>query len=73
MTYKVIAWFGEGHEMAETEYFGSEKAAREYIEEIRQEGYSGELSLILDEWEGTYVDMCRVNGVTPGIDCPAFV
>lgn len=79
-TYVVRSWAeGDERTTTEMEYFGSLQAARTYIEEIKAEGYSGELLMLLDEFQGEeqdsdyYFDPCAYNGVRPGIDCPVFV
>lgn len=78
-TYVVRSWTdGDEQNNVEMEYFGSLAAARAYIEDIKADGCSGELLLLVDEFVGEqdaeyYYNPAMFNGIRPGVDCPAYV
>ena len=47
--------------------------AEAFARECAEDGESVELLNVMRTFEAQPVDMCAFNGVTPGIDCPAFV
>lgn len=71
--YKVMSWAQPDYSDAATEIFSSEAAARSFIRDILADGYHAELSMVLEEFEPEPESLCQYNGITPGVDCPAFI
>ena len=55
------------------EAFESRDRAESYAQEYADEGIYCELLEVMRTFEAKHIDLCKYNGVEPGIDCPAFV
>lgn len=63
-------FFPEDREFTPSE---TRSKAESFARECAADGCYCEVLSCLRSFEAQPVDMCRHNGITPGVDCPAFV